>query len=153
MFSLGRKSKAQKEVDEIAEKVEAERKRLLFILEKTDVYTQLLDPLIETYLDDFRVYTIMYKRWQDKGFPATETYVNKNGAKNAVKHPLSVQVDIWSDKKLKVLERLGMTNKALAQKVITGGTTVNVATHEAEKEVAGGSAVVNFKRKWKGKVE
>lgn len=150
---MGRKTKAQKEAEEVIADVEAERKRLLFILEKTEIYSRLLDPLIEIYLDDFRVYKIMYKRWQDKGFPATQTYTNKNGAKNTVKHPLSVQVDIWSDKKIRALERLGMTNKALAQRVITGGTTVNVETHEAEKEVAGGSAVINFKRKWKGKVE
>lgn len=150
---MGRLTKRQKETQEIESKVDAERVRVIDVLKNTDVYSQLLDPMIETYLDDFRVYQIMYKRWSDKGFPETSTYTNKNGAKNTVKSPLSVQVDIWSEKKMKALQQLGMTNKSLAQKVITGGTTVNVSTHEAEKEVANGSSVIAFKNKWKGKVE
>lgn len=148
---MGRKTKRQKETEELEEKVIAERSRVIDILDKTDTYSMLLDPLIDSYMDAFRVYEIMYKRWSDKGFPETEIYENKNGAKNAVKHPLSVQVDIWSEKKLKSLERLGMTNKSMSRRVITGGTTVDTSTGHAEADPGNKSAVVNFKDKWKKK--
>ncbi|KRN01448.1 hypothetical protein FD13_GL001042 [Levilactobacillus senmaizukei DSM 21775 = NBRC 103853] len=130
---MGRKTKKQVETEQLAEKVEAERKRLLFILKKADIYSQILDPLIDSYMNTFEVYEIMWKRWKDKGFPETQVYENKNGARNAVKSPLSVQVDIWSEKKLKALERLGMTNKAMTKRVITGGSTVDTSTGHAEQ--------------------
>lgn len=130
---MGRKTKKQVETEQLAEKVEAERKRLLFILKKADIYSQILDPLIDSYMNTFEVYEIMWKRWKDKGFPETQVYENKNGARNAVKNPLSVQVDIWSEKKLKALERLGMTNKAMTKRVITGGSTVDTSTGHAEQ--------------------
>lgn len=148
---MGRKKKAVVEAEKLEQNVEAERVRLLDILQKSDTYTILLDPLIESYLDAFRVYKIMYKRWSDEGFPETIKYENKNGAKNAVKHPLSVQVDVWSEKKIKALERLGMTNKSLSRKVVTGGTTVDTSTGQAEKEPGQKNAVVDFKDKWKKK--
>ncbi|MCW3778503.1 terminase small subunit [Lactobacillus sp. PFC-70] len=133
---MGRKTKRQVETEQLAEKVEAERKRLLFLLRDADVYSQILDPLIDSYLDTFEVYEIMYKRWKDKGFPETQVYENKNGAKNAVKHPLSVQVDIWSEKKLRALDKLGMTNKALMQRVVTGGSTIDTNTGNAESSAS-----------------
>lgn len=149
---MGRKTKKQKEVEEMAATVDAERNRVLEIMQKTDVYSILLDPLIESYLDAFRVYKVMYKRWSNAGFPETQSFTNKNGAKNAVKHPLSVQVDIWSEKKLRALERLGMTNKSLARRVITGGTTVDTTTGQAEIENGNRpNAVLNFKDKWNRK--
>lgn len=148
MFSLGRKTKRQKEAEELEAKVDAERKRLLFILKKTDVFTPLLEPMIEAYIDSFRIYEIMYKRWSDKGFPETETYTNKAGATNKVKHPLSVQVDIWSEKKMKALEKLGMTNKSVFKKVITGGTTVDESTGHAEKEPESSDNLLDFNKKW-----
>lgn len=146
---MGRKTKAQKEAIELEQSVDSERKRLLQIMQDADVYSIILDPLIESYIDTFRIYTLMYNRWADKGFPATAKYENKSGAINNVKHPLSVQVDIWSERKLKALEKLGMTNKALSQKVITGGTTVDTSTGTAEKELDGtNSAVIDFRKKW-----
>ncbi|MDT7016353.1 P27 family phage terminase small subunit [Latilactobacillus curvatus] len=148
---MGRKTKKQIATEEIEKKVITERSRVIEILNQTDTYSILLDPLIDSYIDAFRVYEIMYKRWCDKGFPETDVYENKNGAKNAVKHPLSVQVDIWSEKKLKALERLGMTNKSMARRVITGGTTVDTSTGHAEADPGNKSAVVNFKDKWKKK--
>lgn len=148
---MGRKKKAVVEAEQLEKNVEAERVRLIEILQNSDTYTILLDPLIESYLDAFRVYKIMYKRWSDEGFPETIKYENKNGAKNAVKHPLSVQVDIWSEKKLKALERLGMTNKSIARRVVTGGTTVDTSTGHAEADPGNKSAVVSFKDKWKKK--
>ncbi len=148
---MGRKTKKQIAVEEIDEKARAERVRVLEILNQTDTYSILLNPLIDSYIDAFRVYETMYKRWRDKGFPETDVYENKNGAKNAVKHPLSVQVDIWSEKKLKALERLGMTNKSMSRRVITGGTTVDTSTGHAEADPGNKSAVVNFKDKWKKK--
>lgn len=131
---MGRKSKSQIEAEEIEQKVLYERNRVIEVLQQTDTYTILLDPLIDSYIDTFRVYEIMYKRWSDKGFPATQKFENKNGAKNEIKHPLAQLVDTWADKRTKSLERLGMTNKALSKKVITGGTTVNTNTGEAEAD-------------------
>jgi len=59
-----------------------------------------------------------------------------------------VQVDIWNEKKVKALEKLGMTNKALSKKVITGGTTVDTGTGVAEKETEAGNTLISFKKKW-----
>ena len=40
-----------------------------------------------------------------------KTHKNKAGATNEMKHPLAQQVETWNDKKNKMLESLGMTNK------------------------------------------
>lgn len=133
---------------EIEQKVEAERKRILEILNDTDTYSILLDPMVESYLDIYRIYEKVYDEWQSAGFPFLYEYENKSGAINKVKHPLLAQVDTWSDKKMKALERLGMTNKALSKKVITGGTTINTNTGTAESDAVG-NAVLGFKAKWK----
>lgn len=134
----------------VAEKVQAERERVLNTLKQTDTYTQLLDPLIDSYTETFRVYITMYDRWAAEGFPETEEHTNKAGATNEMKHPLAGLVDTWSEKRLKILERLGMTNKALSKKVITGGTTINTTTHEAEQSPNGEiDELAAHRQKWR----
>jgi hypothetical protein len=92
----------------------------------------------------------MYDRWSEAGFPETKRYTNKAGATNQVKHPLAMQFDIWSDKKMKALERLGMTTKSLSTKVITGGSTINEQTgtveSQAQKPV---DELAEHRKKWR----
>jgi len=130
------------------EAAKTERKRVKDILEHTDTYSPLLDPMIDTYIDIYEVYTLMFERWKDNKFQATRTHTNQGNNTNITKDPLSVQVDIWNEKKVKALEKLGMTNKALSKKVITGGTTVDTGTGVAEKETEAGNTLISFKKKW-----
>ncbi len=104
--------------------VEAEKERVLKILRDADMYTHSLDPMIEAYLDIFEIYQTMHMQWKEKGFPATQRHTNKAGATNNQKHPLAQQVEIWTEKKTKALDQLGLTNKSKSAKVVTGGSTV-----------------------------
>lgn len=104
----------------VAEKTDEEKKRILEVMVSADIYTLTLDPLIETYLDTYKIYTTMYLRWESKGFPETQKHTNKSGATNNSKHPLAQQVEVWNDKKLRVLEKLGLTNRALQTTKILG---------------------------------
>jgi phage terminase small subunit len=108
----------------VAEKTEAEKKRILKIMRDADIYTLTLDPLIESYLDIFEIYMTMYIQWKEKGFPATQRHTNKAGATNNSKHPLAQQVETWSDKKTKALALLGLTNNNKPGKIVTGGSSV-----------------------------
>lgn len=125
--------KQRKEI--LFEKVAAEKERILKILRDADLYQQSLDPLIESYLDIFEIYQMMHMQWKDKGFPATQRHTNKAGATNNQKHPLAQQVEIWSEKKTKALDLLGLTNKAKSARVVTGGSKVK-ANETIEKPVA-----------------
>lgn len=109
----------------VAQKTAEEKKRILDIMRKADIYTLTLDPLIESYLDIYEIYQTMFIEWKDKGFPTTQRHTNKAGATNNSKHPLAQQVESWSDKKLKALGDLGLTNKGKVGKMITGGSSVN----------------------------
>lgn len=117
-------TKKQKELMEIVDvKVNDEKKRVLDVMNKAGIYTLTLDPLLESYLDTFEIYTTMYLRWRDLGFPETQKYTNKAKATNKSKHPLAQQVEVWSDKKLKALEKLGLTNKSSSTTRIIGGSS------------------------------
>ncbi|WP_291292583.1 P27 family phage terminase small subunit [Enterococcus sp.] len=107
----------------VDEKVSAEKARILMIMRQSDIYTITLDPLIESYLDIFEIYQHKYLLWKEKGFPETQKYTNKSGATNPTKHPLAQQVEFWSDKKMKALDYLGLTNKTAIGKKVTGGST------------------------------
>lgn len=109
----------------VAKKTAEEKKRILDIMRKADIYTLTLDPLIESYLDIYEIYQTMFIEWKDKGFPTTQRHTNKAGATNNSKHPLAQQVESWSDKKTKALDLLGLTNKGKVGKMITGGSSVN----------------------------
>lgn len=110
-------------------KVTAEKTRILEIMQLSDIYMITLDPLIESYLDIFEIYQYKFLAWKEKGFPETQKYTNKSGATNPSKHPLAQQVETWSDKKMKALDLLGLTNKSAMGKKITGGST---ARHNEE---------------------
>ncbi|CAI6292299.1 MULTISPECIES: P27 family phage terminase small subunit [Bacillus] len=84
-------------------------------LKESGTYSETLTPLIETYLDAHVVYTHMYEKWRDEGFPATRMHTNKQGHTNEMKHPLAQQVADWNSKKSKLLEQLGLTPKLQKQ--------------------------------------
>ncbi|WP_456273619.1 P27 family phage terminase small subunit [Bacillus sp. AK031] len=132
----------------VAEKTEAEKNRILKLMRDADIYTLTLDPLIESYLDIFEIYQTMYVDWKDKGFPATQRHTNKAGATNHSKHPLAQQVEVWSDKKTKALDMLGLTNKSKSSKVVTGGSSVR-KDEEMKKPEAKVSELDAHRQKWR----
>ena len=108
----GRKTKRQKILDEALIHKEFERKRIEEIMKSLGKFTPALNPLIEMYLDACEVYQIKYLEWKDTGFKSTKQHTNKNGARNEIKHPLAQQVEVWSDKKTKLLNQLGLDMKS-----------------------------------------
>lgn len=90
-----------------------EEEKIIDWLKEIGTYSETLTPLIETYLDAHLVYTVMYDKWRDEGFPATRLHKNKAGAVNEMKHPLAQQVADWNTKISKLLEQLGLTPKVV----------------------------------------
>ncbi|MDI6529657.1 P27 family phage terminase small subunit [Bacillus mycoides] len=88
-----------------------ERNRIIKLLTAEELFTPSLEPLIDNYLDAFIIYKSMFDEWKLDGFAAIKTHKNKAGATNEMKHPLAQQVETWNDKKNKMLDALGMTNK------------------------------------------
>lgn len=115
----------QVELDKVEAIVVAEKDRILQIMRDAEIYNPILDPMIETYLDTFRAYTMFYRRWQRMAFPIETKHTNQGGNTNYTKKVLAQEVEIWGDKKIKTLERLGLTNKAVPIKIQTGATTVD----------------------------
>lgn len=114
MAKLSKKKKL--EILDIAR--EEERERIINILKDDELFTPSICPLIDNYLDAFVIYKSMFDEWKAKGFPATKQHKNKAGAINEMKHPLAQYVETWNDKKNKMLDALGLTNKRkIAQKV------------------------------------
>lgn len=97
-----------------------EHEKIVGLLKAIGTYSTSLTPLIETYLDAYVVYTVMYEEWRNDGFQATIMYVNKAGHINEMKHPLAQQVADWNSKISKLLELLGLTPKL--QKMVNGST-------------------------------
>lgn len=133
----------------IAKKVSDEKERILKVLRDAEMYKQSLDPLIESYLDIFEIYQTMHLQWKDKGFPATQRHTNKAGATNNQKHPLAHQVEIWADKKTKALDLLGLTNKAKAGRIVTGGSTLKETIEKPEVPVV--DELAAHRSKWRKK--
>lgn len=104
----------------LSEKVTAEKERILHILNESDYYDITLDPAIEAYLDIYEIYQMKFMEWKEKGFPATKKYKNKASATNDMKHPLAQQVEVWTDKRMKALDVLGLTNKKKQGKIVSG---------------------------------
>ncbi|TFV06974.1 P27 family phage terminase small subunit, partial [Bacillus stratosphericus] len=94
--------------------------KIVGLLKAIGTYSTSLTPLIETYLDAYVVYTVMYEEWRNDGFQATIMYINKAGHENEMKHPLAQQVADWNSKISKLLELLGLTPKL--QKMVNGST-------------------------------
>lgn len=111
---------------QVTEKVAAEKERIIKLMQEVDIYSRTLDPLIESYLDTYEIYETMFLQWQAKGFPTTQKHTNKAGATNEAKHPLAQLVETWSDKKVKQLDMLGLSNRNIKiDKKIAGGSRVN----------------------------
>lgn len=132
----------------VAQKTAEEKKRILDIMRKADIYTLTLDPLIESYLDIFEIYQTMFIEWKGKGFPTTQKHTNKAGATNNSKHPLAQQVETWADKKTKALDLLGLTNKGKVGKMITGGSSIN-KDDEMEKPKVVVNELEAHRNKWR----
>lgn len=116
---------------EILDEVRAdEESRIISLLKEDDLYQKSLTPLIENYLDAFVIYKTMYEKWRDAGFPPTKSHQNKAGAINEMKHPLAQQVETWNDKKNKLLDLLGMTNKGKSVQKATNKQPVNATVDE-----------------------
>lgn len=133
-------------------KVNDERERLFNVMQKAEIYTSTLDPLFDTYLETFEIYTTMYLRWREAGFPETKRYTNKAGATNASKHPLAQLVEVWSDKKVKALEKLGLTSKVINGNQILGGSIRKPKNDDIEnkpEEVL--DEMELHRRKWRNK--
>lgn len=135
----------------IDEKVSEEQQRILSIMRESDLYTITLDPLIESYLDIFEIYQSKFILWKEKGFPETQKYTNKSGSTNNSKHPLAQQVETWSDKKMKALDLLGLTNKSKMGKVVTGGSTARKDEEITRPESVDVDELAEFRNKWRKK--
>ena len=131
---MARMSK-KKKIEMLDAARDEERNRIIKLLTDEGNFTPSLEPLIENYLDAFIIYKNMFDAWKDDGFAPTKTHENKAGAKNEMKHPLAQQVETWNDKKNKMLESLGMTNKGKsAQK--TSKNAENIQSNEPKDELA-----------------
>ena len=135
----------------VDEKVSAEKARILKIMNLSDLYTITLDPLIESYLDIFEIHQHKYLLWKEKGFPETQKFTNKSGATNQSKHPLAQQVETWSDKKMKALDLLGLTNKAKTGRQITGGSTARKDEEITRPEEKPVDELAAHRNKWRKK--
>ncbi|AOH54532.1 terminase small subunit [Peribacillus muralis] len=133
----------------VATKTEGEKNRILKIMRDADIYTLTLDPLLESYLDIYEIYTTMHLQWKEKGFPPTQRHTNKAGDTNNSKHPLAQQVETWSEKKTKALDMLGLTNKSKSSKIVTGGSSVG-KNEKMEKPVEKPKdALAEHRGKWR----
>ncbi|EKS8366928.1 P27 family phage terminase small subunit [Bacillus thuringiensis] len=112
-----------------------ERKGIVNLLTDEGKFTPSLEPLIENYLDAFIIYKTMFEEWKADGFSPTKTHKNKAGAVNEMKHPLAQQVETWNDKKNKMLEALGMTNKGKSVQK-TQKNNENIQSNEPQDELA-----------------
>lgn len=135
----------------VDEKVTAEKARILEIMQLSDIYMITLDPLIESYLDIFEIYQYKFLAWKEKGFPETQKYTNKSGATNPSKHPLAQQVETWSDKKMKALDLLGLTNKSNVGRKITGGSTARQNEEIKRPEEKQVDELAEHRKKWRKK--
>lgn len=143
-------TKKQKELMEIVDaKVISERERILKVMNKADIYTLTLDSLLESYLDTFEIYTTMYLRWREAGFPETQKYTNKAKATNKSKHPLAQQVETWSDKKIKALEKLGLTNKNIGKKIVGGSSAKKEELEKPAEQIK--DELAEHREKWRNK--
>lgn len=128
-MSMARMSKKRRL--EILDEARADEElRIVELLKEEKLYQKSLTPLIENYLDAFVIYKTMYEKWMDAGFPPTKSHQNKAGAINEMKHPLAQQVETWNDKKNKLLDYLGMTNKGKSVQKATNNQAVNATVDE-----------------------
>ena len=143
----GRKSKKQKIIEEALIQKDFEKQRIDEILKSLNKYTPALNPLIEVYLDVCEVYYIKYLEWKDTGFKSTKIHTNKNGSRNEIKHPLAQQVEVWLDKKTKLLNQLGLDLKSGNLENVDPLASEN-KKKQTEKEA--GNRLVEFRKRQGG---
>ena len=143
----GRKSKKQKIIEEALIQKDFEKQRIDEILKSLNKYTPALNPLIEVYLDVCEVYYIKYLEWKDTGFKSTKIHTNKNGSRNAIKHPIAQQVEVWLDKKTKLLNQLGLDLKSGNLENVDPLASEN-KKKQTEKEA--GNRLVEFRKRQGG---
>lgn len=144
---MGRKPKRDLILEEALVQRDLEEQRIIEILKLTGRYTNALNPLIETYLDAYEVYYIKYSEWRAAKFVATKKHKNKSGATNEMKHPIAQQVEVWFDKKTKLISELGLNVKN--QKLgFTGPLAAEQEAKDKEKEeIQANNKLVAFKKK------
>lgn len=108
---MGRKSKRALILEKASNDRGLEEKRVTEILKTLGRFTEALNPLIETYLDCYEVYQIKLLEWRQEEFKTTKVHTNKSGARNEIKHPLAQQVEVWMDKRIRLLNQLGLDAK------------------------------------------
>lgn len=143
----GRKTKKQKILEEALIQKDFEKQRIDEILKSLNKYTPALNPLIEVYLDVCEVYYIKYLEWKDTGFKSTKIHTNKNGSRNEIKHPLAQQVEVWLDKKTKLLNQLGLDLKSGNLENVDPLASEN-KKKQTEKEA--GNRLVEFRKRQGG---
>lgn len=119
-----------------------EENRIITLLKSEDIFTPALQPLIDNYLDAFIIYKKMFDTWQEEGFPQTKLHENKAGAINEMKHPLAGQVETWLDKKNKMLESLGLTNKSKG--------VAKTKTEDKKEQTTQVDELALHRQKWRG---
>ncbi|EAV9810751.1 P27 family phage terminase small subunit [Listeria monocytogenes] len=136
-------TKRQLLADEAHKARTIEQDRVKEILVANGTWSTALYPLLETYLDAFEIYFVMYNDWRSIGFKATKRHRNKAGATNEVKHPLAQQVETWSLKKAKYLNQLGLDSKN--KKLKNTGQLIAEKTNGGKKEK--NNKLVDFKKR------
>lgn len=142
----GRKSKQQKILEEALKYKEFERERITEILNNLNKYTPALKPLIEMYLDASEIYHIKYLEWKDCGFKSTKIHTNKSGARNEIKHPLAQQVEVWGDKKTKLLNQLGLDLKGKDLDRVDPLSAENKQKQEEQSKEEPNSRLLQFRK-------
>lgn len=95
----------------VAQNVAKERNRIIVLIDDPEKSGVMLASAIDSYLEIFEIYQTFYIDWKDKGFKAMEKHTNQSGHTNLQKHPLAQQVEVWTEKKLKAMDMLGLTAK------------------------------------------
>ena len=138
-------------MDLINDLVDCQKEQIIEDMTQSGIYSKILNPMINSYLEIYEVYITMFSRWRDLGFPETQSYTNKSGATNDSKHPLAQMVEVWSEKQMKALEKLGLTNRSLISMQLIGGNSKNpkydeVMNRPKEKVI---SVLDEHRKKWR----
>lgn len=139
----------KKERAEIVEQnVQKERNRIIALIDDPEKNGVSLASAIDNYLEIFEIYQTFYVDWKDKGFPARQKHVNQGGHTNWHKHSTAQLVEVWSDKKMKAMDMLGLTAKHKAR--INPNDTVppKVVSGEVEEETPQ-DELSQHRQKWK----
>lgn len=157
-LKLARVSKKRKEMLEKAHNNRLlEKDRIEEILKLTGKYSNALNPLIDLYLDTHEIYYLKVLEWREEDFKTTKIHTNKSGARNENKHPLAQQVEVWSDKKSRLLGQLGLDLKS--QKVAFTGPLASEQNKEPpnksskSKEIDENNKLVSFREQMKRRTE